>query len=315
MRVTEDKKRTDFINLLKELSTSQDIFTKKGKAANIYKKIEGIYHSPKEDEKFRHYYSDIFLTLREIKEDKNANINILTENLEVLKNKYKPLNKDEKGNQIDVKKNIIKLYDHVNLDVSRMLYIDEIERRVKEQDQILELHTIVKKMETDINITKESIANSNKEMEQTNEYIANTKKILPKIEKKLDIANNKITNQQKEYIAILGVFAAVVLAFNAGITFSASVLDSIGDVSVYRIAFVTLIIGFVLINTMYALFYYIDRIVYHKSEKSLKPLMVSNVIIIIFLIIIMLAWSNGWIESRNEEVHNKDKEVKIYHVE
>ena len=41
--------------------------------------------------------------------------------------------------------------------------------------------------------------------------------------------------QQREYISILGIFAAVVLAFTGGIAFSTSVLKNINTVSVYRI--------------------------------------------------------------------------------
>ena len=41
-------------------------------------------------------------------------------------------------------------------------------------------------------------------------------------------------SSQREYIAILGIFAAVVLAFTGGIAFSTSVLNNVAKASIYR---------------------------------------------------------------------------------
>ncbi len=43
-------------------------------------------------------------------------------------------------------------------------------------------------------------------------------------------------DMQKEYITILGIFAAIVLAFTGGIVFSSSVLENIDKPSIYRIS-------------------------------------------------------------------------------
>ena len=52
-------------------------------------------------------------------------------------------------------------------------------------------------------------------------------------------------DMQKEYITILGIFAAIVLAFTGGIVFSSSVLENIDKPSIYRISLMAFIIGLV----------------------------------------------------------------------
>lgn len=58
---------------------------------------------------------------------------------------------------------------------------------------------------------------------------------------------------EKEYISILGIFAAIVLAFVGGITFSTSVLQNISEVSIYRLLMVVDFLAFTLINIIYLL--------------------------------------------------------------
>ena len=93
---------------------------------------------------------------------------------------------------------------------------------------------------------------------------------------------------QKDYIAILSIFSAVVLAFSGGLTFSASVLENISDASIYKLIIVALIIGLVLINLFFGLFYYINKIL--DKEDNLKPLKWSNIIFLVLTIIVSLIW-------------------------
>ena len=55
--------------------------------------------------------------------------------------------------------------------------------------------------------------------ELTNKTIQDLKQLSSHVEKRQE-------NMQKEYITILGIFAAIVLAFTGGIVFSSSVLEN-----------------------------------------------------------------------------------------
>lgn len=65
------------------------------------------------------------------------------------------------------------------------------------------------------------------------------------MEKEIESAHNEIKGIQKEYITILGIFAAIMLAFVGAFTFSTSVLNNLGSVSVFELATVAVIVGLV----------------------------------------------------------------------
>lgn len=114
--------------------------------------------------------------------------------------------------------------------------------------------------------------------------------------------NSKKFNESS--IAVLGIFSAVVLTFNAALTFTSSVLESISKSSIYRIAFISLLIGFVLINVIYGLFSFIKSLVKNNEKQHLKALIFTDILIIVMLGILIYSWSNGSVEKRNQELDN-----------
>lgn len=113
---------------------------------------------------------------------------MLGQNLKYIRSNYKPQNKDALGNDINIDDRLKKLYDHVSLDIARMNYSDEGDRRLSGESEITNLQTKFNAIKNDIEVTKQA-----------------------QVEKK---------DQQKEYIAILGIFSGVVIAFIAEIAFS-----------------------------------------------------------------------------------------------
>lgn len=93
---------------------------------------------------------------------------------------------------------------------------------------------------------------------------------------------------EKEYIAILGIFAAIVLAFVGGITFSTSVLQNIDAVSPYRLLLVVIILGAVLINVIYMLIGLIFKI--NENYEEVINIRIVNIVIAIVIGVIILAW-------------------------
>lgn len=234
--------------------------------------------------RYRHFYSDIFTVLTQIQQAPNqdqGDINILGQNLSLIRAGYNPQNRDDQGNIIDISDSIQKLYDHVSLDIARILYSDAGDRKTAGETAIVDVQSQLNQIRTEID--KWKIAQNNVETE--------------------------LGKQQREYISILGIFAAVVLAFTGGIAFSTSVLKNINTVSVYRITAVSLIIGLVLINVLFGLFYYVDRLVNGLQEngKKLKPLLFSNVILFLLLSVVVIAWYYGWVEQRDTKIKENSK--------
>ena len=196
MDFKDDTKRKDLNNILLELAKGESFNQDKARKCSVYRRLEYIYYNSNGNN-FRHYYSDMFSVIVMIHNDQRVgDVNTLCANLADIMCGYRPMNNDQYGNIIDISDNIRKLYDHVNLDVSRINLSDGSDRVVSGEENILSL----KKRP---NVLEGKLKNAKND---------------------LDDANLKLKNQQKEYITILGIFAAIVLSFVGSFTFASSVL-------------------------------------------------------------------------------------------
>lgn len=272
--IQEESQRREFRDILFSLAESQERLKDKTELVNIYKRLENLY-APANGETFRHFYSDIFSVLTTIKQgDKPGSIDILGQNLAEIRKGYRAQNTKQDGVLVDISDSIRKLYDHVSLDIARMGYSDAADRVVSQESSIKDIQS--------------QIALLN----------AQSSAINTQINEKL----NEVKGIQKEYIAILGIFASVVLAFTGGIAFSASVFQNLHLSNIYRIVLIALILGVVLINVLYGLFYYIDRIVNGRENKSVAPLWIANVLFLLLIIGTIACWYIGVVEKRNLNV-------------
>ncbi len=237
----EREQRSEFQRILQELAKNQNFSEDSNARRTMYMRLENLYHSPEITEGFRHFYSDIFSILTVIKTTGDGDIDILGQNLELIRAGYKPSNHDKDGALIDISNNIRKLSDHVSLDIARIQYSEGQNRDATGEASIDNLKSQVNQVDNQI------------------------KQIVSDLEKSREQFETKMSDQQKDYIAILGIFASVVLAFVAGITFSASVLESMNGVSIYRLVLVILLLGFVLINTIH---YLLDTIIKISRKGS-----------------------------------------------
>ena len=120
---TEQEKRKEFCDILFGLAKDQEMLQDEAKRQDVYERLEKLYYSPNREDRYRHFYSDIFTVLTQIQQDpKQGDINILGQNLSLIRMEYRPQNRDEQGNIIDISDSIRKLYDHVSLDIARILY-------------------------------------------------------------------------------------------------------------------------------------------------------------------------------------------------
>ncbi len=112
---------------------------------------------------------------------------------------------------------------------------------------------------------------------------------------------NELKGVEKEYISILGIFAAIVLAFVGGITFSSSVLQNIGSVSIYRLLMVIVFLAFILVNVIWLLVKFVAEI----NDKNIKLFSIGgfNAFCIISAILIVIAWALD-VQGMAEYMHN-----------
>ena len=171
----DDKKRSQFRELLLDLSKSRELqehFTQ------ISERLETFYFSDDQKIKYHHYYADIFSTLTEIQNEdsKERTLEFLGSNLQYIRDNYKPIKND-------IKLQIEKLYDHVNLEISRLNYSLTVKNETQSKIQ-------------DLNTNLISSKNQYAELKDKNETI------------KAELKNSKIDN-----ITVLGIFSTIVLGF------------------------------------------------------------------------------------------------------
>lgn len=258
--LSENERRESFKATLLDLAKDQTVLKEEKDRKAFFCRFEAVYHVPQGEKAFRHFYSDIFSVLTRLKQENGlGDVDILAQNLSVLRQEYRPSNPDGEGQLIDISDCLKKLWDHVSLDVARMGYSDKGDDEIKKQEAI-----------------QNTLADINKKLETT--------------QTNLNKMDESLQNSQKEYVAILGIFASVVLAFMGGLSFSSSVLESISKISIYRAATITLLIGLVLVNVLYLLFSYIDGLVHGVRDKKIRPAFVINITFLVLLAIVGRLW-------------------------
>ncbi len=269
----EEVQRNKFRDILFELASNQELLKDKSVRAKMYSRLEALYWPEESEKPFRHFYSDIFSVLTAIRKNTDlGDINVLGQNLSMIREKYTPgINLDSTGKKIDISDSIRKLYDHVSLDIARITYSEEGDRKTSGEAAILDVQSRINVIEL-------------------------------KIEEAMNVQNTlseELGKQQREYIAILGIFASIVLTFIGGIVFSTSVLQNIGAVSVYRLAAIVLLVGMVLSNMLYGLFYYVNHLIYNNKKISATLIILANCLMLLMLALVFASWLFGVVERRN----------------
>lgn len=96
----------------------------------------------------------------------------------------------------------------------------------------------------------------------------------------------EMLGMRREYIAILGIFAGIILAVNSGVGFSLSGIESAVGQGIYpniMLPLVLMIVGFVVINTVAILFHFIWRMT--QEAKTPKSIIISVLVIDAILVL------------------------------
>lgn len=223
------KKRDALIDILFDMSNvylednSEEIERYASRMSSVY------------SDEYRQLYSELFPILMAISDGDADSLQPLTSNLVFL---YRYVGSSKKWAEEDPELfgHLLKLSDHVNLEMQRMVERTEYNEKFDElYEELSELY--------------ESSAES---------------------ERKLRKAVRKIKNLQLEVVSILAIFAAIVVAFSGGMSILGSALTGMGQVDLQDLAFVVILCGIVLFNTvaflMHVVFWIIRRL--HDSEDG-----------------------------------------------
>ena len=248
----DEEKRNQFRKLLLDLAKSQEL---KDNFKQISEQLESFYFSSDQKIKYHHYYADIFSTLTVIQDDNSndCSLEFLGLNLDYLRDNYTPIKND-------IKLQIEKLYDHVNLEIARLNYSLRVKNETQSKIQ-------------DLNISLINSKNQYTDLEIKNEII------------KTELKNSKVDN-----ITVLGIFSTIVLGFVGTITFSASILDNINKAGAYKLLVIICIAALVFINFLWLLTSFLLHITDRKISL-LNPVGIFSNILFIILFCIFISFT------------------------
>lgn len=204
-------------------------------------------------EEYRHSYAKISLKVQNILENDASKGECLSNNIQVLKEeiikKSVSSQLDSDDNFKNLLKNIIKLNDHVNLEIGRYnLLTEKINRIVIEKAS----------EENPKQVYNENIEKRLNKLEKNQEKSEN---LVLGVAEKLDKVDEKLEKNSMSSITTLTIFSAVILAFTGSITFTAGVFSGMSKVSSFRIVFITALIGLVVFNLIFMLLFIVGRMV------------------------------------------------------
>lgn len=169
----------------------------------------------------------------------------------------------------DVQKSVIKLHDHIELERTRMDYV------VKQNARL-------------VAASEEAKASAKKAREAAEAIDKDSQEARARFTEMVD-------NSKREYVTILGIFAAIVIAFTAGSAFSASVLQNIAEASIYRLSFVALIIGFFLFNVISVLLMFILKVSKIKDDTGvMRAIKYGDIGFAIAILLVVIARCVGF---------------------
>ena len=133
-------------------------------------------------------------------------------------------------------------------------------------------------------------------MKEVRLYGEKSKQISERIEELSKKTEDRVEKIHEQSISILSIFSAVVLAFMGGISFSSRILESMSEVSMFRLAVTILLLGFVLINMVFILLRVILWIggTVHRIKDGMRALWMTNGIMGGLLILLILAYATGF---------------------
>lgn len=227
----------------------------------------------------RHSYSSITALILKLRnENKEALSNICQNLLSIIDMIEDMPNSEQKSVLI---KKINKLFDHVSLEQIRIEVVYKVNEEKAEK-------------------AKESYTQALRKLEETNSILTEVDKLVE------DSKNIKV-----EVVTVLSIFAAIIMASVGGLSFSNTTLQVANQGSIFRISFLLIICGIVILNTIFGLMYIVSKIInrpiYTKCKTpdcscapQCKPLerlknrlpyiYYLNLCMLVLLILVLLGW-------------------------
>lgn len=245
----------------------EDLLNELDKFYDCFMRIYIIQENDKTDV-YRHPYNIVLRTLAELKARgaDPESLNHLSEKirscLAYSHQKYHQ-NKTEASNRL--RNCLYKLWDHIALDVFRI-------------NQMEMLHS------------------------DYNDLISGFTDKIQNCRTDIDSLNKNIEKSKLDVVAILGIFAAIIIGFVAPMVFSSQLLANLKDTPAGKIMIASAVCGFVAISLFYMVYLILENVVFKNREQQPLPEHLKNfrqwtlrewilpVMIAVFVLIFFIGW-------------------------
>lgn len=203
----------DLMDILNDLARTS-LYSNDEEAMDIYSAFNNIYS----DKNFRHSYFEISQLLEDLVSDERDILEYKLEKITI----YISENFSSSG----ILKNVLKLLDHVSLEMLRLARIEKVNYVADKSNTAMnEAMTVIK--ETKLNVEE---------------------------------ADNKLKNIHSETITTLGIFSGLVIGFATSFQLLAQSFSNLNDIYFYKIICYLAVIGIILFNCIFFLMFSVARI-------------------------------------------------------
>ena len=231
---------------------------------------------------FNHNPSTFFRVLNNVDEEMIGSLSFLSFNVEKLlnfnddelkkhiedKTNPDPAKAKEASTKITVAKKIERLCDHLTLEIMRhdqQLFTDLNAR---------EAHRKLLDAQIDDALIRNAIANIKSEVETAREEMKKYREESKSARRKLEVAQKQskaasedASSMKREMVAVLGIFAAIMITFVGGLSYITGAVSSLQEAPIYNSLLIVSVSGFILFNTIYMLISIVAKI--NKSSLHL----------------------------------------------
>lgn len=240
MNISEnDRKIAAFIKMISshicnEVSGNQETFN----IRVVFYDFIKIYS----DANYRHSYNQIFIALKQIKDsnktsDESFMMNI-NANYEYIVDMLLPPLKEHDYHRY---KKIVKFFDHLLLELSRLDVWLEYERDTANQQKRFDSQT-------------EKIKQFQNQMDN----------IINDTKTKISDIQDKTNNIKTDFVTILSIFAAIIIGFAGVLGFGGNIMANLNNVVIYKAIVMMLISGLVLFNGIFVMLHIVAKLTGHS---------------------------------------------------
>lgn len=196
---------------------------------------------------------------------------------------------------------------------------DNIIRLAKQRLKIIDFSSNQSQLQLQSEILSTRISKSEADVNQVRNNINVMGQTLDDISKTIGRLDEKRNDIYKDIIAIISIFAAIILTTSGVFSFSTSVLENINNANFYKLLVIVLILGMIFSSIFLGAYYFLYNVRHDiktenpKTHKHrwLSPLIALDVVLAILIVLILIFKGNLFVSGVDFEKSIQESSEKV----